>query len=92
MSMKLIPSGIAPMHVVVELTLNVSQQAAGPNSEETWLCPLIPQLLLHQCKPRQSVLGRADPSSWFEPCLVPCALVVLTYRTHHHQGHREAAM
>ena len=62
---------VAPSDVVIQLPLDVPQQAAGSDAEQVRLRPLVPKLLLHQGQPGEGVFGAADPSSRLETNLVP---------------------
>src|SRR5262245_37025214 len=53
---------IPPGHMVLELPLDVGQQARRPHAEQLRLQPLAPQLLLHQELIGEHILGRGDAS------------------------------
>lgn len=63
---KLMPGSISPCHPVEKLTFDVTEESAGSNPEQVWLCPIIAQLFFHHGHPGQGVLGTTYPSGWLE--------------------------
>ena len=59
-------SRITSLDEVEDLPFDISQQSAGPDTEEMVVCPFIPELFLHQEEPGQHVLCRTDATRWLE--------------------------
>ena len=58
--------GVATGDVVEQLSLDVGEQRAGPESEEAAVQPVAAQLLLHQEEPDERLLRRADAARRLE--------------------------
>ncbi len=72
---------IAAVNKVIQLTLNIIQQCGRSHAEQVRLGPLVAELVFHQSKPHQCVLGAADTSSRLEADFEVGSLVIITNGT-----------
>ena len=72
---------IAAVNKVIQLTLNIIQQRGSSHAEQVRLSPLVAELVFHQSKPHQRVLGAADTSSRLEADFEVGSLIIITNGT-----------
>src|SRR5881409_805432 len=73
---------------VLELALDVGEQARRADAEQVGGEPAIAQLFLHQDLPLQRGLGGPDPARRLEPYGVAGALVIIADHPGHHDTDR----
>ena len=78
--------GVVTGDVVVQLPLQVGQQAGSAEAEQVGHQPFIAEFFLHQGLPGHGLLGFADAARRFETDLVAGALQVFTDGAHHHEA------
>src|ERR1700722_3775584 len=83
---------IAPGRIMVELTLDVGKKAARADAEEIGLHPRHAELLLHEDKPGERILGRAQAACRLEPDVNAGALTIIAERPEHHEAHRKSGV
>ena len=78
---QLVKGCIAAVNKVIQLTLNIIQQRGSSHAEQVRLGPLVAELVFHQSKPHQRVLGAADTSSRLEADFEVGSLIIITNGT-----------
>src|SRR6202046_331630 len=78
---------IAAGRIMVELTLDVGQKAARPDAEEIGLHPLHAELLSHENKPGERILGGAQAPRRLEADVDAGALAIIAQGPQHHEAH-----
>src|ERR1043166_4055315 len=79
-------SAVPPGRMMLQLTLDVGEQAAGPEAEQLGPEPAIAQPLLDHREPVERLLGTADPTRRLEPHEIPGAVTVFANLPRHHDA------
>src|SRR5688500_6922337 len=78
--------GVTAGGMVLELALQVGQEARRADAEELAAHPGVAQLFLHQGEPVGRIPGGGDPAGRFEADAMAGALAVFADGAHHHEG------
>ena len=77
--------GVVTGDVVIQLPLQVRQQAGCADAEQIVCQPFVAEFFFHQRLPGHGLFGLADAACRFEADFVAGALQVFTDGTHHHE-------
>jgi len=75
--------GVAAGDVILQLALDVGQQAGSPESEQLRLHPCAAKFFFHQDQPGNRVFGGAKSARWFESDLVSGSLAIVANGSRH---------